>query len=123
MTTQVNPTLSAVEQVFKDVIWTPLIMAGETALFTYAPILDAPVLGEIDKELISLGSDWLFNQFIIFVDVTTIKFKNSEAQTAYDSASIQLQIILHSEGIDSDAYQQALQSAVTAQIALTRVSQ
>lgn len=123
MPTGVNQTLSSIEKIFKDAVWDPLIMTGEVALFTAVPVLNAPVLGAIDKEVISLASDWLFKQFVLFVDVTYVKFKNEAAQKQWDKDSLELEITLQTSGADSDAYKKALQIAIAAQVAITRVSQ
>lgn len=123
MTTQVNPTLSADEQIFKKLVWEPFIMAGETWLFTAVPVLNAPVLGAVDKEIISIVSDYIFDKVRLLFDIGAIKFLNAEHQAAYVTASLQLKIVLQTKGVNSDEYQTALQNAVAAQIALTRVNQ
>ena len=114
MSESVSRPLTVAEQIFHDIIWNPLIMAGETALFTWAPILNAPVLGDIDKGVISVVSDYLFSQLVLFVDVTAIKFIDPAHQSAYDSASEALKIIAQEKGITSAEFLAAQAAAIKA---------
>jgi hypothetical protein len=117
MTLEVNKPITEAEQLFYNLIWEPALLAGETALFAAVPILGAPVLGTIDREVISLLSGWLWNQFRLTVDVTAIKLLNSEHQAAYDKASINLKVISIDSGENSSEYKQAL---VLAQLSLAK---
>lgn len=104
MSTGVTKTLSAAEQIFRDLVWTPVINAGEASLFLAFPALDAPVIGAVDKEIISLASDWAFNQLTLFMDITTIKLLNSAHQAAFDTASENLEVIAYDKGITSQEF-------------------
>lgn len=123
MTTQVSQPLSNAEQVFKDLVWDPLIAAGEGALFTAIPVLNAPVLGAIDDGVIKLVSGWLFDQLRLLMDVTAIQLKNSAHQSAYESASEQLAVIADEQGVTSDAYVEARKTALADLARFTRLSQ
>ncbi len=121
MTTQVTRALSETEIIFKNIVWDPLIMMGETALFTNVPILAAPILGTIDREIISLVSDFLFGKLILFIDVTAIKFIDAAHQSQYDSASEALKIISLEKGMNSAEYLQAQSAAIAAMQKFTRL--
>ena len=107
MTTGGVPALTAAEQIFKDVIWTPLIQGGETWLETTLPLLNLPVLKEIDEEIIQLVSDALFGNFIQFIDVTAIGLVDPIQQATYATACENLSVILTEKGVTSVQYQTA----------------
>ena len=114
MSTGVTSKLTQEEQLFKTLIWDPLITAGETALFAALPVLNAPVLGTLDHAALSSLSDWIFSQICLFIDITTIRLQNSAYQSAYDQASESLKIIALDKGVDSDDYKTALAANVAA---------
>ena len=123
MTTGVNAPLTEAQTLFYNLVWQPFLMMGETALFAAVPVLDAPVLGAIDKEIISQVSDFLFAQLVQWMDVTTIKFLNSIHQNAYESAQLKLNIIIQSQGINSDAFLKARDAEIAELILVTRANQ
>lgn len=127
MTTSVSSALTAEEQVFYDVVWNPLIMAGEMWLFAEeTPVVAIPVVGEVveeaEKETVSLISSDLFSKLTMLIDVTYLKFKNVEIQSAYEKSSESLTATIAKNGVQSNEYKTALQAAIAAQIALTSVS-
>ncbi len=103
--------LSNAEQVFKDLIWTPIIKGGEIALEGAVPILALPVIMQVDQFIIQELTDWMFNNFVMFLDVTAIKIVNAEHQAAFDRASVKLQIVLSESGPNSTQYQEARDAA------------
>ncbi len=119
MTQSALPTLTHAEQIFKDLIWEPLLLAGETALFTWeSPVLAVPIVGgvltAVEKEAISLASEWMFRQFVLLIDITAIKWVNQEHQAAYDRASEKLLVIATDSGIDSVEFKKARDDAKAA---------
>lgn len=123
MTTSATPTMSTAQTLVYNLLWTPFIAMGETALFTAVPILNAPILGAIDKEAIQEVTDFIWYQLIQWADVTTIKFLNSEHESAYQSAQLKLNIIINSQGINSDAFIQARNAEIAAMVLATRLTQ
>lgn len=121
MTTSVNAPLTKAEELFKTLIWDPMILAGESALFAAVPVLDAPILGTIDKAAINAASNWLYGQFVLLTDITTIKLLNSEAQTVFQNASELLAVIEIEKGIGSPEYAQAHATALADLSKFTRV--
>lgn len=111
MTTSAFRPLTAVEQVFKDLVWTPAIKLGEVALEGWVPALALPVIKEVDEYVIEQIADYLFNQIVLIVDLTAIKLVNAAHQSAFDTASLHLKIILIEKGVTSPEYQKAKEDA------------
>lgn len=112
MTTSAFKPLTEAEQVFKDLVWGPLILAGQSALIAVeAPVTGIPIVGWIlttaEKEAISLIGDFLFNQLILFIDVTAIKFVNAAHQAKFDDLSEKLEVIATDYGATSPEYLKA----------------
>lgn len=114
MTTSAYQGLTTAQTVFKDLVWTPLITVGKTALKTELPFLGLPVISTVFNGIVGLISDWIFNQMALGMDLTAIKLVNSEHQSAYDSASIQLKVVAHDKGVNSPEYAAAKQKAMEA---------
>jgi hypothetical protein len=113
MGTVVSQPLSDAEQVFKSLIWDPMIKAGEIWFEGAVPFLDLPVIKQIDEFALQELTDALFNQLVIFVDVTDIRLMNPVLQSKWSSASEALTLIGKEQGVGSDAYKQALSTAAT----------
>lgn len=111
MTTSVNPTLTTAEYIFKDLVWTPMIIAGETWLNVEVPILNVPIIHQAEEIAEDDISDDIFNAIILFVDITYLKLKNSSAQSAYESASENLFVIYTESGVNSSEYKTARDAA------------
>lgn len=117
MPDQVSPKLTNLESIFKSLVWDRAIDAGFISLFAAAPYLAVWPLGKLLRDLANVVGNYLFSSFSMFVDVSFIKLKNSEMQTAYDKASVTLMVIAHDRGIESEAFKNARDAA---KIALSR---
>lgn len=104
--------LTEAEQIFKSLIWDPMIKAGEVWIEGSVPFLALPVVKQLDEAAINALTDALFNQMVMLVDVTAIKLVNAAHQAAYDSASEQLAVIADEQGISSDAFKKAQDAAL-----------
>ena len=113
--------LTTAEQVFKDLVWTPAILAGELALEDAVPFFALPGIRTIEEGLINIFTDWLYNQFVLLVDVTAIRLVNAEHQAEYDKASLELKIIAIDKGIDSDEFKKAREAAKLALSKFTNI--
>lgn len=122
MTTVAFRPLSEAEQIFKSVIWDPMLLAGEIWLEATVPFLDLPVIKQIDESLIGDLTDAVFNYIVLIVDVEAIKLVNAARQSAYDTASLKLKVIAQNEGVNSDAYAKARDAAIAAQVKLTDIA-
>ncbi len=120
MTTVAFRPLTTAEQIFKDLVWDPGIAAGELALETAVPLLDVPILKQLDEEAIKLLTDWLFNRWVLVVDIASIHLVDAVKQSAYDSASLNLKVIAHDKGISSDEYSKARDAVLADQSRFTR---
>lgn len=88
-----------------------MIQAGEKWLEVEVPFLDLPVIKQLDEATLNAVLDALFNQIVLMIDVTAIKFVNQELQTKWSAASEALGLIAQEQGPTSDAYKQALSVA------------
>jgi hypothetical protein len=122
MTTSVNQSLTSAETIFYNLIWTPMITAGENYIEGEIPFLDLPVIKQLDEATITLITDAIFNQIILLIDVSAIQLINAEHQSAYDAASEQLVIIAQEKGITSSEFLQAQAAALVAMSQFTRFS-
>lgn len=108
MSTSTNKILSKAEQIFYDVVWRPLFLAGEKALEYYVPFFNLPVVKQIEEGLIDEVCRDLFDQFSTFLDIEYVKLKNDKVQSIYEQASEGLAVIVEEQGINSDAYKKAI---------------
>jgi hypothetical protein len=115
------PALTTAEQIFKDLVWTPAILAGETWLEAEVPALNLPGLKQLDEEAIKALSNWLFSQVVLVIDIETIQLVNSEHQSAYDKASEALAVIAEENGVKSDEYKKAQSAALAELSRFTRI--
>ena len=117
MTAVAYGPLTAAEQVFKDLIWDPLVKAGEVyidGLQASIPVLDWPIVQGIEKDAIGVITDAIFRQLALTVDLGAIQLVNAEAQSVYDASSEQLVVVATEQGVNSDAYRKALQAELQA---------
>jgi hypothetical protein len=123
LTTSVNPTLTQVEQNFKSIVVDNMVTAGLTALFTDQAWMNIWPIKPLVTALVNLFVNKFYSSTVQVVDVTYIQLKDAKATQAYNQASVQLSIISHNQGVNSDAYHNALKSAIAAQVSFTRVNQ
>lgn len=114
MTTSAYASLTADQQVFKDLFWDPLVKTGELAIESYVPAFKLPVLEQVEEGTINVIADVVFANICLLVDLAAIKLVNSAHQRAYDNASLQLKIVLVEKGVTSDDYIKARDAAATA---------
>lgn len=89
-----------------------MITAGENWLETEIPALAFPVIKQMDEGVISIITDAIYNYFVQIIDVTAIRLVNSLAQSAWENASLQLNIVAAESGLSSPQYQQAKATAL-----------
>lgn len=114
-------SLTAAEQIFKSLIWDPMIQAGEVWIEGAVPFLALPLIKQIDEATIQAITDAIFSQVVMTVDVTAIKLVNNAHQAAYDSFSEDLALVADEQGVDSDAFKQAQTKALAGLSQFTRV--
>lgn len=113
MTDSAYAPLTEAENLFKTLIWTPMITAGEMWIEGYVPFLALPVIKQLDEFAIKEITDAMFNQLVLFIDVAAIKLVNIELQSKWTTASESLALISQEQGVNSDAYKHALSTAET----------
>lgn len=99
------------EQVFKDLVWNPGVKALEIQLDTAIPILNIPVVHQLEEGLIEMVGNLIFSTLVMVVDVEAIRLVNDEHQAAYTDAALKLRVIGHDKGIDSDEFKKARDDA------------
>lgn len=114
MTTGVNAPITFTENLFKSLIWDPLVKAAMTALDVEVPVLAVWPLSSIINGVVNLASNAIFTQVRLLVDVTAIKLLNAEHEAEYNSAAEKLAVIAHDQGVDSDAFIQQREIAKAA---------
>lgn len=112
--------LTIAEQVFKDLVWTPGLLAGELTLEGAVPFFNIPVLKDLERGIIEELSDWLYSQLCLLVDVNAIRLVNAAHQTAYLSASLRLKVLAMDHGLDSKEFKYARDAARLALSEFTR---
>lgn len=117
MTTGVNSSLTLAEDLFRDMVWEPLVAAGLLALDTQVPVLAVWPLKNIIDGTVNAFSHYIFGQVRLIIDVTAIQLLNEAHKSAYAAASEKLKIIAHDQGVDSDAFRKA---RATAKITLSQ---
>ena len=111
MTDSAFRQLTEVEQVFKELVWLPAIRAGEAVIEYYVPAFDLPVLKQLEEGTINVIAEAIYNQIVLFVDVSSIKLSNDEHQRAFDDAMVKLKVLSKEKGRTSPEYQKELESA------------
>lgn len=104
--------LTQIELIFRDLVWRPMIKAGEVWIEGNVPILAFPGIKQISEELVEQLADWTFEQIRMFIDIAAIKLVSSAHQSAYDQASLELRIIAINKGIDSQEFKNARDKAL-----------
>ena len=122
MTTSAYAPLTEAEQVFKDLIWTPMITAGENWLEAEVPFLDLPIIKQLDETTLQTITDAIYAQICLLIDVGSIQLVNAENQAAYDAASENLVVVGAEQGVNSDAYKAALAKSLAELSAFTHLS-
>lgn len=103
--------LTVAENEFKQIVWDPLVKAGETALEGAVPVLAAPILKQLDEAALNALSDYFFEQLRLLLDLSAAQIVGAARAQVFTDASIQLKIIAHDKGVDSDEYKAALAKA------------
>lgn len=97
--------LTAIEKIFKSLVWDPMIKLGETAIEGYVPVLALPVIKQLEEFSFEEVTDWLFNNFVMFVDVSAIKLVNAEHHAAYVKESLRLLLVSQTYPLGSPEFQ------------------
>lgn len=119
MSNSTFPGLSTAEQIFKDLVWTPMITSGEAALIAAEGPIGA-VLGTIEKSVLNDISDALFMQLCLVIDIEAVQMVSAQAASAYADSSLRLKVVVQESGVQSVAYQSALAAERQALSAFTQ---
>lgn len=115
----VLPELSAIEKIFKSLVWDNFIKGFLIYIFG-AAIMSTPVLGDMIRAAALALGGIAYRFAVLNVDITTIKILNSQGQRAFDDASIKLAVLAHDYGEKSDEFIKARDVAARAQSQFTQ---
>jgi len=104
MTTNANPTLGKVEDLFKDLVWDNLVQVALTAFFAYATFLNIPVIRQAVTKIVTLFTDLLFKYMKLYVDLGAITLANDAHESAFVKEVLVLRKIAKSKGMLSKEY-------------------
>ena len=96
--------LTAIENIFKSLIWDNVVSLFLTYAFAEVPILNLPILHGLTVYFVTLITDGIFMIGRYVTDMTSIKIVEPILLSKYETESIRLGIIAHNSGIDSDEF-------------------
>lgn len=96
--------LTAIENIFKSLVWDNVVSTYTAYVFVQVPFLNVPVIRELTAYLIKTVSDGFFSVGRLFTDMTAIKIIEPILLDKYQKESIRLSIIAHNSGIDSEEF-------------------
>lgn len=111
MTESANPTLTTLEDLFKDLVWDQLVKAALVRLFAAAPFLSWGPLGWAVGVFGTYFAGKLFEALREGVDLTAIVLSNQSHMHAYNAAALKLTLIAQTLGKESPEYQEANENA------------
>lgn len=114
MTNEANPTLGKIEDIFKTLVWDNITNAALTALFAANPGLAIWPVGPIIRVVVGMFMNNFYGALRLVVDMGAITLVNDLHKAAFDKAALQLKVIAHDKGIDSDEYKKARDDAKAA---------
>lgn len=111
MTTQVDPTSAAIEDLYADMVWTPLTNSLIAMVFAAVPWLAIIPLSWIVSALIKALMGLLLKLMRLGADDVLIYFKNASHRAAFDDATVELKLLANEKGINSSDYLNNKQNA------------
>lgn len=119
MSTEINPTLNKVEDLFTSLIWNPTKEAAINALFVEFPWLNVPVIRQLTIFILNSYASKLLDKTRMIVDVGAVALINKEHSQTYQWASVKLAVLEKTNGLESKEYLDALAEAKIAMSNLT----
>ncbi len=111
MTETIDPNLKKAEDLFHLLLWGPILEAQLAAMFVANPWMNLPIVKQIITGLVHLFSDKLYTSLVMFVDLQAVTILNEAHQKAFVRADIELMVIAHSKGVNSDEYKACREKA------------
>ena len=111
MTTEANPTLGKIENIFKNLVWDNLITVGITAFFSYAPFLAVWPLKPLITFILTKFADQIFAVVKLNIDLAAIELLNAEHKKEFTLAAIKLKSLEKDKGLNSVEYKTAREEA------------
>lgn len=114
--------LTQIEKIFKDLVWDPMVKSGEVWVEGAVPVLNLPLLKQLDEAVMERLSNAVYEQICTWVDIGAIKLVDAQHDKAFKDASLQLLLIAHAHGADSPEFKKANEDAKAALAAFVRHS-
>ena len=106
MTNSAYPGLTQAEDLFKTLVWDPLIKSLAFATFGVS------IFGSVLTYVATSFSDILYGQIRLLIDVEAIALVNAQHKIEYKNASLKLKVIAHDKGSNSPEYFKAREEAM-----------
>lgn len=97
------------DDVFKELVWGPLVKAALALLFKAVPFLGWGPVGLAVGLIVNLLADKLYDVLKMTIDLHAIALKNAAMHRAYVAASLDLRRIAQdpTKGVDSEDFRRA----------------
>lgn len=92
---------------FKSLVYDQLVTAAIGEMIVAVPFLGCPVIRQLFTAAVDWIADRLYDVTEKFIDTQTIILINDEQKAAYQAASINLALIAHDKGQDSQEFKDA----------------
>jgi hypothetical protein len=83
------------------------VTAALETLFAAVPVLRVPVVRHIIEWAARAFTDLVYEVADLLIDLTVIRIRNEKLRREFDRAAVELKIIAHQGGTDSQKYQEA----------------
>lgn len=92
------------DEIFKNLIWDSLVKLALSRLFAAIPWLGWGPIGVLVGWIVGMFADQIYDALKLAVNMQVIVFRNEKLKAAYDKASVQLRIVAHDKGIESEEF-------------------
>lgn len=99
--------LTTAEKIFKDVVFDPMIRAGEAWLEGAFSFFSLPVVKQLEEHELQAILDGIYLQLCMFIDIESIRLVDAEKQRAFEDASTRLHLVIAQYGPESPEFQKA----------------
>lgn len=112
MTDSAFPGLTQAEKIFKNLVWDPMIKAGEVWIEGQVPFLAFPVIKQVDEFVLEEITNAIFNNFVKLIDITAIQLVGAARNASFQKNFESLAILADEKGADSDEFKKAQDAAI-----------
>jgi hypothetical protein len=114
MTTSAFKPLTTAEKIFKDLVWDPMLKAGEKWLEGAVPFFSLPVVSSLEESVAQELSDAFYTQMCLLIDISVIKLVDEQHDKAFRDAATKLHLVADQYGPNSEEFQKENENAKSA---------